>query len=689
MKHLFTCVLVPVIAGVVVAAENAEKEKKPVDPFVAALAEPIIGAETARTEIEEAILKRIPALTCPERAEDWTATARDLRQRILDEVVYRGTPAEWIEAKPKVKWLDTIDTAKGYRIRKLLYEGYPGLWIPALLYEPAKLSGKVPVVYNTNGHVGAEGKAIDYKQIRCINLAKRGILALNPEWIGMGQLSGVGYSHHRLAYLDLCGRSGLGVFFMSMKRGLDVLCDHPNADRERVGVTGLSGGGWQTIIISSLDERVRLCAPNAGYSGLEPRVHNDGDVGDLEQNPSDLIRIADYSHLTAMLAPRPALLIYNEKDNCCFATERAKPSVYTPVIPFYKLFKAEDSFAFHNNKEPGTHNYDLDNRQQFYRFANRHWLPADKRVDDEIKSDDEVRTKDELSSPLPEDNATFPSLALAAAKSLPKQKLPAVGKLNTWQERGRAALSEVLRYKRMTGYGSEAGGDEHGDYQLDHYEVQTDEWTLPAIVLSKPGAEARGMAVVVTDEGRGGAADLKRKLADKGFMVASLDVLFVGECKARPKRGPGFVGQMVGTVGLRPLGIQAAQILAAARLGIEEYNLSAVTLVGVGRTSSVVALAAAALEPDTVKRLITVDLPASLKLLIEENDKYDRHPSLFCFGLLEQFDVREMLAMVAPRQVDLLKTAGGKERIDKELTPLTALWKAAGGEPLKLHRKGL
>ena len=31
-------------------------------------------------------------------------------------------------------------------------------------------------------------KAAEYKQKRCINLAKRGIIALNVEWLGMGQL---------------------------------------------------------------------------------------------------------------------------------------------------------------------------------------------------------------------------------------------------------------------------------------------------------------------------------------------------------------------------------------------------------------------------------------------------------------------------------------------------------------------
>src|SRR6185312_14088437 len=98
---------------------------------------------------------------------------------------------------------------------------------------------------NVNGH-DPNGKAADYKQIRCINQAKRGMIALNPEWFLMGQFIHPDYAHYRLNQLDLCGTSGLAPFYLSMKRGLDVLLSQPNADPARVAVSGLSGGGWQT-----------------------------------------------------------------------------------------------------------------------------------------------------------------------------------------------------------------------------------------------------------------------------------------------------------------------------------------------------------------------------------------------------------------------------------------------------------
>jgi hypothetical protein len=128
----------------------------------------------------------LPSVPRPKRGR---ATSNAVRERTLDDVVFRGEAAKWRDFQGKIEWLETIDGGEGYRIRKLRFEAVPGLWVPALLYEPTELTGPAPVFLNVNGHDGA-GKAADYKQLRCINLAKRGIISLNLEWFGMGQLRG-------------------------------------------------------------------------------------------------------------------------------------------------------------------------------------------------------------------------------------------------------------------------------------------------------------------------------------------------------------------------------------------------------------------------------------------------------------------------------------------------------------------
>lgn len=329
-RALLLAGFVAMFAGSLHAAEPAnDKLSKPQatrsDPLAelkSLLAHPILDSKRAQEEVAAYCEARVPAMPKVETAAAWEAEAQRLRQAVLDRVVFRGEAARWRDALTKVQWLDTIPGGPGYRIKKLRYEALPGLWIPALLYEPEKLEGRVPVVLNVNGHDGV-GKAAAYKQIRCMNQAKRGMLALNVEWLGMGQLAGADMLHYRMNQLDLCGTSGLAPFYLAMKRGIDVLLSLEHADPTRVAVAGMSGGGWQTIFISSLDTRVTLANPVAGYSSFRTRARYVSDLGDSEQTPSDLATVVDYIHLTAMRAPRPTLLTFNSKDNCCFASGHA------------------------------------------------------------------------------------------------------------------------------------------------------------------------------------------------------------------------------------------------------------------------------------------------------------------------------------------------------------------------------
>ena len=77
---------------------------------------------------------------------EWQAFADQTRRDVLDKIVFRGALAkQWRDAKTKVEWLDTIEGGPGYHIKKLRYEALPGLWIPALLYQPDKPAAKMPV----------------------------------------------------------------------------------------------------------------------------------------------------------------------------------------------------------------------------------------------------------------------------------------------------------------------------------------------------------------------------------------------------------------------------------------------------------------------------------------------------------------------------------------------------------------
>jgi dienelactone hydrolase len=312
--------------------------------LVPMLEEQIQTPEVTAYQLRRFVLNRIAKLPAPASPGQWKAEAKQLRQRVLNEVVFHGWPKEWVDAAPRFEDTGSIPTGMGYRIRKLRYEIVPGFASTAILYEPEVMKGRVPAILNVNGHVGAPGKAVEYKQKRCINQALRGIIALNLEWLGCGELFQKGNEHAFGAHLDLAGANAVGLFYLAMRKGLDYLYQHPSVDQNRIGMTGLSGGGWQTIVLSALDERISAAVPVAGHASFLSRLERMTDIGDIEQNPTDMFASIDYAHLAAMRAPRPTLLMYNAEDNCCFRAAFVKRENFDSVLPFFRLYGREDSF---------------------------------------------------------------------------------------------------------------------------------------------------------------------------------------------------------------------------------------------------------------------------------------------------------------------------------------------------------
>ncbi|MCB9781700.1 MAG: hypothetical protein H6751_01895 [Candidatus Omnitrophica bacterium] len=605
------------------------------------LNEPLEVKPSHLEQISEFLISRIPPLILPSSPEAWTAEAQTLRDRILEEVVFKGVPDSWREGNHSVTWGDTIETGKGYKIKKLYYECLPGLYVSALLYEPDNLTEKVPAILNVNGH-NAPGKSRDVEQIRCINLAKRGMLALHPEWLSFGDLETYELRHNRGAYLDMCGISSLATFYLAMRGGLDVLLAHEHADPNRVAMTGLSGGGWQTIVLSSLDTRITACTPNAGYSSLEDRVKNRSDIGDLEQSPIDLLTIADYTHLTAMLAPRPALLIYNKNDDCCFKAERAIPSVYDPIVPFYELYGKANVFTYHINEDPGTHNYKEDNRQHFYKFLYENFLPDQKVNLEELQTEEEILSDEALSVPLPEDNATYISIAKEQFDRLPLYRFENLSgeKLESAKAEARGRLREVLRLPEWeTRTEAVIREEDQGmTYSVDNL-ILGEDWKLPVHDFSKGNPEKT--TILIADGGIASATEKIARLVDNGYEVRAVDLLFFGT-NVPGDTHPWQFAQMFTSIGHPGLGVQVGQLLA-----VVDQVEGDVEIVARGSSSEVIALAAGALNPDKIEVVRTGGKIKSFKDGILAAEDYHDNPTFYCFGLLEVVDVPQLRQLCA------------------------------------------
>jgi hypothetical protein len=643
-----------------------------------AVAREVVGPRRSLLDLQDHVEARLPRLPAFKDSAGWEKYATKLRADFLDRVVFRGEVARgWRDAKTQVVWLEELAGGPGYKVRKVRYEALPGLWIPAVLYEPTGLTGKVPVYLAVNGH-DRIGKAATYKQIRCINLAKRGLIVLNVEWLNMGQLHGVGYDHYRMNQLDLCGASGLAPFYLSMSRGLDLLLAHPHADPKRVAVSGLSGGGWQTIFISSLDPRVTLANPVAGYSSFRIRLRDHyKDLGDSEQTPCDMATLADYTHLTALRAPRPTLLTYNAKDECCFEAGYALPPLLAAARPVYKLFGQEKALRSHVNHVPGTHNYERENREQFYRMVGDFFYPGEKKYSPvELPCDKELKSAAELAVKMPGRNADFNTLALGLAKSLPRNAaLPAEEKeARAWQQARRKDLRRVVKARRLLYEATPAGKLERAGTAARFWKLALGgRWHVPVVELTR--GKVKGTTILLNDAGRRADVENVERLLSAGQRVLAVDPFYFGE--GRVLEHDFLFALLLSAAGDRPLGVQANEVAAVARFARDEYKSGPVTVSAVGPRLSLAALVAAALEEEAIGGLELHGAWGSLKEVLEQNRAVNQMPEVFCFGLLEAVDVKQLVALVAPRPVVLREPS---DRAKAELDDLKRWYRLLGRE---------
>jgi hypothetical protein len=421
-----------------------------------------------------------------------------------------------------------------------------------------------------------------------------------------------------------------------------------------LGVTGLSGGGWQTIMLSSLDDRVAVAVPVAGFASISPRVEalRHGDLGDVEQSASDLFQNRDYPHLLALRAPKPTLLIYNAEDDCCFRAPLVKPLVFDAMRPLFQLYGEADNLQWHENRDPGTHNYQLDNRIQAYRFFTRNFnLPL---AEAEIPSDTEIKSYKQLEVGIPEANLTILSLAQQFGREISRPSIPSdPSPRSRWAAAERENLKNVIRFKpvEISRIWTVANTKNQGIETMS-YLFQTNNGLSADAVWAKAisSPETAPATIVLNDKGKRSSGEAVSDRVNRGEQVLALDLIFTGHAW-QGKAMPCWYEQILHGLGDRPLGLEVAQLVELTRWLTSRSASSRVRVEATGMRSQVIAVIAAALNPDLFSAVeIHGGLP-SLGFLLEAPVKFCDAPELFCLDLYRNFDLDRLSALAAPTPV--------------------------------------
>jgi len=211
-----------------------------------------------------------------------------------------------------------------YRMEKVLFESQPGFVVSALLYLPPG-TGPHPAVLMPCGHT-AIAKAGEVYQKASISLVRAGLAVFCFDPIGQGE------RRHRLpdgtpefnsptSEHQLMGISGTPVSLSLARamiwdgiRALDYLESRKDIRGDRLGCTGVSGGGTMTSYLMALDERVVAAAPACYLTGFRRLLETLGPQ-DFEQNLFGQITTGlDHSDYVLMRAPRPVLIMAATQD---------------------------------------------------------------------------------------------------------------------------------------------------------------------------------------------------------------------------------------------------------------------------------------------------------------------------------------------------------------------------------------
>jgi hypothetical protein len=198
------------------------------------------------------------------------------------------------------------------------------------------------------------GRFLAYTQTRCATLARMGAVVFAWDMTGWGESTQVAHNDPNVMTLQ----------HYSSIRAADFIQSLDGVDPKRLGVTGESGGGTQTFLLTALDDRVTAAAPVVMVS-----AHFFGGCQCESSLPIHKGSAHDTNNtdIAAMAAPRPLLVVSDGKD-----WTKNVPGVEFPYVwNIYRLFGATGKVE-NAHLMDDAHDYGPTKRLPMYRFLAKH-----------------------------------------------------------------------------------------------------------------------------------------------------------------------------------------------------------------------------------------------------------------------------------------------------------------------------
>ncbi|MEM1297460.1 MAG: alpha/beta hydrolase family protein, partial [Verrucomicrobiota bacterium] len=378
-------------------------------------------ADLGSDELERYFAERVAALEDPLAAiadqDDWEAHRKQLQDQLHEMLGLKPLPRR-TDLNPVIT--GTIER-DDFRVEKLHFQSRPGLYVTANLYLPSKQGeGPFPSILYVCGHARVKENGVSYGNKvgyhhHGVWFARQGYVCLLIDTIQLGEIEGMHHGTFRYDkwWWNARGYSPAGVEAWNAIRALDYLESRPEVDRNRLGVTGRSGGGAYSWWTATLDPRIKAAVPVAGITSLRNHVVDGCIEGHCDcMFPVNTFRW-DFANVAALVSPRPLLISNTDKDRI-FPLDGVM-EVFWQTKRIYDLQGAGTNLGL--NIEEGPHTDTQPLRTSAFHWFNRYlrdgdiksihemaatkvFKPEELKVFKQLPSDEKVTTIDETFVPI-------------------------------------------------------------------------------------------------------------------------------------------------------------------------------------------------------------------------------------------------------------------------------------------------
>jgi hypothetical protein len=248
----------------------------------------------------------------------------------------------------------------GYRIERFALETLPGFYLTGSLFVPdAPADTRAPAMLQPHGHF-EQGRLNEADVLRAVALAQAGVYVLSYDMVGYNDQFQLPHWSAEPLEWRRWGFSRAGLQTWNSLCAFEWLRQQRAIDPQRIGCSGISGGGTQTFLLSALEPRLSCAAPVKMVSSVMQG-------GCICENAPLLRLLAGNPEIAGLTAPRPMLLISDAGD-----WTRDNPDVVAPYLKrVYGLFRAEEQFAHAHFSE--GHQWGAEPRRAYYEWIARVW----------------------------------------------------------------------------------------------------------------------------------------------------------------------------------------------------------------------------------------------------------------------------------------------------------------------------